>query len=61
MRMHLLVLLVSLYRINGHGQHDSHIPASPGSGGQQPHISRKMEDHVHDIKYKSFYLFIILD
>jgi hypothetical protein len=46
MRIHLLVFLLSIYGINGHG---SHIQASPGPGGQ-PHISRKMEDYVHDVK-----------
>jgi hypothetical protein len=40
-------LVLSIYRINGHGQHGSNNQPSPGG---QPHISRKMEDYVHDIK-----------
>jgi hypothetical protein len=57
MRIHLLVLLISFYQINGHGQHGSQIPASPGPGGQ-PHVSRKMEDYVHDMKYKNLPIYL---
>ncbi len=38
---------ISIYQTNGHGQH-----SQPSTNGQ-PHISRKMEDHVHDTKYKN--------
>ena len=48
MRIHLLVFLFSIYHINGHGQHDS---PSQVSAGSPSHISRKMEDFVHDKKY----------
>jgi len=52
MRIYLLVLILSIYRINGHGQHGNNKQAS--TGGQQ-HISRKMEDYVHDVKYGNFF------
>ncbi|CAF1073717.1 unnamed protein product [Adineta steineri] len=48
MHIHLLFLLLSIYQIYGHGQH---APNSQPSTGEQPHISRKMEDHVHDINH----------
>jgi hypothetical protein len=50
MRIHLLVFLLSIYRINSHGQHGGNN--QPSTGGHQ-HISRKMEDYVHDVKYKN--------
>ena len=50
MYIHLVVLLVFIFRINGHGQHDK---TNQGSTNRQPHVSRKMEDFVHDIKYKN--------
>ncbi|CAF0742533.1 unnamed protein product [Rotaria sordida] len=48
MRIRFLVFLFFIYGINSHGQHgsDSQIPT-----GEQPHISRKMEDHVYDINH----------
>ncbi|UJR23716.1 hypothetical protein I4U23_026697 [Adineta vaga] len=46
----LLPLLLSIYCINGHGQHGGSNPQQMTSGGQ-PHISRKMEDHVHDLNH----------
>lgn len=49
MCIHLLVLFLSIYGINSHGQHGSNHQALPG--GNQPHVSRKMEDYVHDKKY----------
>ncbi|CAF2444867.1 unnamed protein product [Rotaria sp. Silwood2] len=48
MRIHFLVFLLSIYGTNGHGQHDSNSRTPTGG---QPHISRKMEDHVHDINH----------
>ncbi len=50
MRIQLLVFLLSIYQTHSHGQHASNSQASTGG---QPHISRKMEDYVHDIKYKN--------
>ncbi|CAF0855472.1 unnamed protein product [Rotaria sp. Silwood1] len=48
MRTHFLVFLLSIYGTNGHGQHGSNSQTSVGG---QPHISRKMEDHVDDINH----------
>ncbi|CAF1294070.1 unnamed protein product [Adineta ricciae] len=42
---YLLPLLFSVYCINAHGQH------SPSSTDGPQHISRKMEDHVHDMNH----------
>lgn len=43
-----LIFFLAVYRISGHGEHGDHKPTL---GKGQLHISRKMEDHVHDIKY----------
>ena len=46
MRVHLLVLVALVYQIHGHGQHGAGSQPAPG----QPHVTRKMEDYVHDME-----------
>mgnify|MGYP006892772948 CR=1 FL=1 len=48
MRIHLFVFLLVISQIHAHGQHNpnSQVPI----GGQPAHLSRKMEDFVHDKK-----------
>ncbi|CAF1348730.1 unnamed protein product [Rotaria magnacalcarata] len=48
MRFSFLVFLLSVYRINGHDQHNAKSPIATGG---QSHISRKLEDHVHDTNH----------
>ncbi|CAF0772952.1 unnamed protein product [Rotaria sordida] len=44
----LIVLLVLIYRTDGHGQHGS-TGNQPPNG--QPHVVRKMEEYVHDVEH----------
>ena len=50
--MHLIfiVLFALVYQTDGHGQ-QGHVPNQPHGG--QPHVQRKMEEYVHDMKYES--------
>ena len=53
MRVIILALLAVIYQVNGHNQH-----GNPGPGGSQPptpghdniHVTRKMEEYVHDME-----------
>ena len=47
MRIHFLVWFLSIHRIYGHGEHGNDIQG-PASG--PAHISRKMENLVHDMR-----------
>jgi hypothetical protein len=47
----LIVLFALICRIDGHAEHGSsnHQPA-----GASPHVTRKMEEYVHDMEYENF-------
>jgi len=56
MRVVLIILFALIYRIDGHNPHGSggHQPSGPGGA---PHVTRKMEEYVHDMEYESFVFF----
>jgi hypothetical protein len=55
MRVVLIILFALIYHIDGHNQH-----GNPGGHGQPPneqpaHVTRKMEEYVHDMEYENFF------
>lgn len=54
MRVFLIVLIALIYRIDGHNGHGGGSHQQP-AGGQPPHVTRKMEDYVHDMEYESLF------
>jgi hypothetical protein len=48
MRIVVFIALILIYRSDGHGQHGT--GNQPATDGQQPHVTRKMEDYVHDME-----------
>jgi len=49
MRIVLLVLFALIYRIDGHSGHGNDGNQPPG-GAPPPHVTRKMEEYVHDME-----------
>ena len=51
MRVLILVLFALTYQANGHNQHENPPQATPGH--QNMHVTRKMEEYVHDMEYET--------
>jgi hypothetical protein len=52
MRVVFIILFAVIYRIEGHNErgHAGTPPTPPG------HVTRKMEEYVHDMEYEAFIL-----
>jgi hypothetical protein len=57
MRFVLFILFALIYRIDGHSGHGN--PGNQPPGGPPPHVTRKMEEYVHDMEYENFLFFFI--
>ncbi len=57
MRIEFILLFTLIYGIDSHGQHGSGGVTPPPSG--QPHVTRKMEEYVHDMEYENIFFKII--
>ncbi len=53
MRIVLLVLFALIYRTDGHSGHGN-VGNQPPGGPAPPHVTRKMEEYVHDMEYENF-------
>lgn len=49
MRVIILTLLALVYQVNSHNQHGS-PSGQPPAGQENPHVTRKMEEYVHDME-----------
>jgi hypothetical protein len=58
MRGVLIILFTLIYHIYGDNQHGN--PGSQPHGGPSPHVTRKMEEYVHDMEYENFFLFSLI-
>ena len=58
MRVIILVLLALTYQVNSHNEHGN-PGGQPPAGQENIHVTRKMEEYVHDMEYEEHFFFFI--